>query len=110
MYCTRCGVELREEDRFCWQCGTATRGDARPEPLSRPRALMLDKRSRKIAGVCAGFARYLDVDVTLVRILVLVFALATGVGFIAYLVAWILMPADTSVEPAASADMIRQTS
>ncbi len=110
MYCTRCGVELREQDRFCWQCGTAAHGDAAARPPSRPRALMLDKRNRKIAGVCAGFARYLDADVTLIRIVFLVLALGTGIGFIAYLVAWIVMPADTDAAPAASADMVRQAS
>jgi phage shock protein PspC (stress-responsive transcriptional regulator) len=48
---------------------------------------------KKVGGVCAGFADYLDVDVTLVRILTLVLAIFTGVGFIAYIVAWIAMPA-----------------
>jgi phage shock protein PspC (stress-responsive transcriptional regulator) len=55
---------------------------------------MLDKANKKIAGVCAGFARYFDADVTLVRVLWLAIALGTGVGFIAYLVAWIIMPSD----------------
>jgi len=52
---------------------------------------MLDK---KVAGVCAGFARYFEVDVTLMRILWIILALFTGVGFIAYIVAWICMPRD----------------
>ena len=47
---------------------------------------------KKIAGVCTGFARYMDVDVVLVRIVWLVIALTAGVGFIAYIVAWIAMP------------------
>jgi phage shock protein PspC (stress-responsive transcriptional regulator) len=51
---------------------------------------------KKIAGVCAGFARYLEMDVTLLRILWLLIAVLTGVGFIAYLVAWLIMPKDTS--------------
>jgi phage shock protein C len=55
---------------------------------------------KKIAGVCAGFARYLDMDVTLVRVLWLVIAFGTGVGFIAYIVAWICMPREYT--PAAS--------
>lgn len=55
--------------------------------LQRPRD------ERKIAGVCAGIARYLDVDVTLVRVLMIVLALwPPGVGLIIYLVCWILMP------------------
>jgi phage shock protein PspC (stress-responsive transcriptional regulator) len=61
--------------------------------------LMLDKRNGKIAGVCAGFARYLDVDVTLVRVLWLATAVMTGVGFLAYLVAWMIMPSDHGMEP-----------
>ena len=51
---------------------------------------------KKIAGVCAGFARYFGVDVTLMRILWIIVALCTGIGFIAYIVAWIVMPRDDS--------------
>jgi phage shock protein C len=55
---------------------------------------MLDKRNKKIGGVCAGFARYMEVDVILVRTLWLVIAVTTGVGFIAYFAAWLIMPSD----------------
>jgi len=55
---------------------------------------MLDKRNKKIAGVCAGFARYLEVDVVLVRVLVLGIAICTGVGFFVYIAAWIVIPSD----------------
>ena len=34
--------------------------------------LVLDKQNKKIAGVCAGIANYLEVDVTVVRILFLI--------------------------------------
>jgi len=54
--------------------------------LIRPRA------NRKIAGVCAGFAEYFDLDVTLVRLLWLIVAVMTGVGLLAYPIAWIVMP------------------
>ncbi|HEY1336914.1 MAG TPA: PspC domain-containing protein [Bryobacteraceae bacterium] len=96
MYCTKCGVELRDGDRYCSRCGARTGVDA--ETCARP-ALLLDKRNKKIAGVCAGFARYFDVDVTLVRVLWLAFALTTGVGFLAYLAAWLIMPSDHGYEP-----------
>ena len=59
---------------------------------------MLDKRNKKIAGVCAGFARYLEVDVNLVRVLWLAIALCTGVGFLAYLAAWMIMPSDHGLD------------
>ncbi len=90
MYCTRCGIEVVETARFCSQCGlrlpvagTAVR-----------QALMLDKSNKKIAGVCAGFARYFECDIVLVRVLWLAIAFSTGVGFVAYLVAWIAIPSD----------------
>jgi phage shock protein PspC (stress-responsive transcriptional regulator) len=48
--------------------------------------------AKKIAGVCAGFARYFDCDVTLMRVIWLLLAFGTGIGFVGYVVAWILMP------------------
>lgn len=95
MYCTKCGTELREDDRFCSRCGART-GLGRVTNASH--ALLLDKRNKKIAGVCAGFARYSEVDVTLVRVIWLIAALATGVGFIAYLAAWLVIPSDHGLD------------
>ncbi|MGA3024505.1 MAG: PspC domain-containing protein [Bryobacteraceae bacterium] len=74
----------------------------RTERLTRP----VD--DQKIAGVCAGFARYMGVDVTLVRILwiVLVIWPIPLIGVIGYIVAWIVMPVSyppPAVPPAASA-------
>jgi phage shock protein C len=95
MYCTKCGIELRNDDRFCSRCGTRTGVD--PMPVIQ-KSLMLDKRNKKIGGVCAGFARYFEVDVILVRVIWLAVALATGVGFLAYFAAWIIMPSDRGME------------
>src|SRR5205807_2376949 len=78
MFCTQCGVELEPQDRYCCQCGKTT-GVGSPFPPRQPaRQLTLSTRDKKIAGVCAGFAQYFDVDVTLMRIiwLVLVFVAA----------------------------------
>jgi len=96
MYCTRCGIQLNETAKFCSDCGQATQNATsnsypqQPHPrLSRPRD------DRKIAGVCAGFARYMNVDVTLVRVIAIVLVLCPpSVGLIAYIVAWIVMPND----------------
>jgi phage shock protein C len=95
MYCTKCGVELREDDVYCSRCGNRTAID---EARETPRALMLDKGNRKIAGVCAGFARYFGIDVALMRILWLGIALGTGIGFLVYLAAWIILPGDHGYE------------
>src|SRR4051794_3574938 len=94
MYCTKCGFELRDNDRFCSGCGCRTA--AAPPPAANP-PLMLDKRNKKVAGVCAGFARYLGVDLVLMRVLWLGLALCTGVGFIVYLAAWIVVPSDHGI-------------
>ena len=96
MFCTQCGAELRADDRYCSGCGVRT-GVGAPPPA--PRQLMLDKRNKKVAGVCAGLARYLEVDVILVRVIWLAFAIGTGMGFVAYLAAWIIMPSDYGVAP-----------
>ncbi len=52
---------------------------------------------KKIAGVCAGVARYLGVDVTIVRLVWVLFVLLHGFGLLAYLVAWIIMPRDVDL-------------
>lgn len=95
MFCTNCGNEQREDDRYCPRCGVRLQGSGQPES-GRP--LLLDKRNKKIAGVCAGFARYFEVDLILVRVLWLIVALTTGFGFVAYLAAWIIMPSDCGQE------------
>ena len=91
MYCTNCGQQIRDESHFCSQCGKSTRPEALP-PAGVGERLVRIREGKKIAGVCNGFARYMAVDVTLVRVVWLVIALTAGVGFIAYLVAWIAMP------------------
>jgi phage shock protein C len=45
-----------------------------------------------IGGVCAGLGEYFDVDPTWIRILLVLTIFAQGVGLLAYLVAWIVIP------------------
>lgn len=98
MYCTQCGLQLRDEDLFCARCGAPTRPDVVRRADHGRRRLVRILSEKKIAGVCAGFARYFDVDVVLIRVIWLAAALTTGVGFIAYLVAWIVMPKELAGE------------
>lgn len=53
--------------------------------------LYKSRRDRIICGVCGGIAEYFDVDPTLVRIAVALFA-TTGTGFLVYIIAAIVMP------------------
>ena len=59
--------------------------------MNMPERLYRSVREKMIGGVCGGLADYFSVDVTLVRLIVLV-AIFTGVGFFAYLAAWIIIP------------------
>lgn len=53
---------------------------------------MRPRTGRKIAGVCAGFANYFDLDATLVRLVWLVIVIFGGTGLLAYVIGWIVMP------------------
>jgi len=94
MYCTQCGIQLQEKDEFCSQCGRATplaRDTAfTPRGSKRLRRLRQDK---KFGGVCAGLAEYLEVDVVLTRVLVMTGIIVSGgLGLLAYIAAWIIIP------------------
>ena len=57
--------------------------------------LMRSGRDKKIAGVCAGVAHYLDMDPTIVRVIWGVLAFCYGVGIVAYIILWIIAPVAT---------------
>ena len=51
-----------------------------------------------MAGVCGGIAEYLEWDVSIIRILLIIIVLAGGVGIPVYIVLWFLMPKGEVVE------------
>ncbi|MBO4600431.1 MAG: PspC domain-containing protein [Bacteroidales bacterium] len=56
------------------------------------RRLYRNPHDKRIAGVCSGIAEYLNVDVTVVRILFLIALICAGGGFWIYLIVWLLAP------------------
>ncbi len=86
MYCNYCGKVIPEDANLCAYCGKRVEGVMARERLVRPR------QNRKVAGVCAGFAEYFDLDVTLIRIVWVLCVVCAGVGVLAYIVCWIVMP------------------
>lgn len=101
MFCTQCGTELRETDRYCTQCAKPV-NELPPLLANVPtRRLCRIVSKKKIAGVCAGFAEYFDMDLTLMRIIwICLLVMPPAISGIAYIVGWIAMPA--AERPAAS--------
>lgn len=57
--------------------------------------LRRDRSRQWFAGVCSGIARRVDVDPVLIRAAFITLTLFGGIGIVAYLVAWLLMPDDS---------------
>jgi phage shock protein C len=107
MFCTRCGTNLDEKARFCSDCGASVGGTANPPVNETPRqprpGLYRSRYDAKVAGVCAGVARHLDLDVSIVRILWLLLTIyPPGCGLIAYIICWIAMPKEPYRAPAST--------
>jgi phage shock protein PspC (stress-responsive transcriptional regulator) len=69
---------------------------AGPQRLCRP------VQDRMLAGVAIGVARYLSVDVTIVRIVLAVLTIVGGVGVPIYLAGWLLIPEEGREQSIAS--------
>jgi len=100
MYCNACGNAISAHSRFCSHCGRSVAHTPTAHRLVRSRS------DRKIAGVCAGLADYLDLDTSLVRILWVFVTFASGCfpGIIAYILAWIIIPEEPALPPVAAAE------
>ncbi len=66
-------------------------------PLAFPRITRADDGA--LAGVCAGIARSIDVDVTLVRLTFALLTVAGGAGIVAYGGAWLVLAPETGPPP-----------
>lgn len=64
----------------------------RPGDKERIRKFFRDADGKKLAGVCSGLALYLNIDVSLIRILFLVVFFFGSAGGWVYLVLWIIAP------------------
>lgn len=82
--------------------GTSTATPPAPAGSTGPRVDSEDARDlarlrhsateRRVAGVCGGIARQLDIDPTVVRVVVAVLVFFGGAGLLVYLGAWLFVP------------------
>lgn len=54
--------------------------------------LYKSKTEKKLGGVCAGIAKYFEIDPTLIRLAWVAFTIFGGSGILAYIIALIVMP------------------
>jgi phage shock protein C len=71
-------------------------GDHVPRPGVRR-----SRQDRVLGGVCGGLGEYLGIDPVLVRIVAVALTLSAGVGVLAYVIAWIVIPEAGPGEPSA---------
>lgn len=59
---------------------------------------LMRSHNRMVAGVCAGFAEYFDLDVSLVRLGYVILSVLSAAfpGILVYIIAWIIIPEDPS--------------
>jgi phage shock protein C len=55
--------------------------------------LYRSEKNKVLGGVCGGLGEYFGVDPVIIRILWVVFCLMYGVGVLAYIIAWVIIPA-----------------
>ena len=58
--------------------------------------LFKSRNDRKVAGVCGGIAEYIDIDSTLIRLVWVLLVFCAGTGFLAYIIAAIVMPDESA--------------
>ena len=99
MYCNACGKAIAEDARFCSYCGTVL------GQMPAPKKLFRSRTERTVAGVCAGVAHYLDLDISLVRVIWVVVTILSGIfpGIVVYGLAWIIIPEEPMALPAVAA-------
>ncbi len=96
MACLRCHRDVEPTASYCPACGAPQYGESGPA-WTRRRLTRVPADGR-IAGVCAGIADYLDVDVSFVRAVWLALSIVPGAvigGIVAYVLAWLVMPEGT---------------
>jgi phage shock protein C len=57
-----------------------------------PKRLFRSRKDRILGGVCGGLGTYFNLDPVLMRVIWVVLFFFAGVGILAYILAWIIVP------------------
>lgn len=71
---------------------TATRTSRQQGYENSSRRLFRNPNDKMLGGVCSGIANYFDIDPVIVRLIFVVMFLGLGVGLLAYIITWIVIP------------------
>jgi phage shock protein C len=56
--------------------------------------LYRSRNDRVLGGVCSGLGKYFNIDPVIVRLIWALLFFAAGLGFLAYIIAWIVVPVE----------------
>lgn len=62
-----------------------------------------------LGGVCTGLSKYLNIDVTWIRLFFVLLAVTSGFGVLAYLVLWVVVPREDQVTSKDGVTVIQPT-
>ncbi len=65
--------------------------------MGTEKKLLRPQDGTMVGGVCAAFARYFGIDVTLIRLGWVFLVLFFGTGILAYVICWIVIPEEDAV-------------
>jgi phage shock protein PspC (stress-responsive transcriptional regulator) len=74
--------------------------------FTTPRPLLRSAADKKLGGVAGGLGRYFGLDPVLFRVGFVAAAVLSGVGLLAYLILWAIVPRDDAAQAASSAQPV----
>jgi phage shock protein C len=82
--CKKCGYEIKGSPLVCPNCGHRT----------YLRRFYRSRHDKKLLGICGGLGEYFDIDPNLIRVIVALIILWTGIipGLIVYLLLGLFIP------------------